>query len=51
MIKQLGNKAAKQGKKSETFSLVQSLQTPSLRLKDAILSTMAKEKKWKRDNR
>ncbi|GAB4861141.1 PH, RCC1 and FYVE domains-containing protein 1 [Ancistrocladus abbreviatus] len=40
LIKQLDNKAAKQGKKAETFSLVQSSQAPSLlQLKDVVLST------------
>ena len=45
LIKQLDNNATKQGKKSETFSLVRSLQTPLLQLKDVILSTMAKKNK------
>ncbi len=45
LIKQLDSKAAKQGKKSETFSLVISSQTPLLQLKDFILSTMARKKK------
>lgn len=40
LIKQLDTKAAKQGKKAETFSLVQTSQTPSLlQLKDVILSS------------
>ncbi|GKV31003.1 hypothetical protein SLEP1_g39752 [Rubroshorea leprosula] len=40
LIKQLDNKAAKQGKKTETFSLVRSTQAPSLlQLKDVVLST------------
>ncbi|PON99646.1 Regulator of chromosome condensation (RCC1) family with FYVE zinc finger domain-containing protein [Trema orientale] len=40
LIKQLDNKAAKQGKKAETFSLVRSSQAPSLlQLKDVVLST------------
>ena len=40
LIKQLDSKASKQGKKSETFSLVRSSHTPSLlQLKDVILST------------
>ncbi|GAB4845122.1 PH, RCC1 and FYVE domains-containing protein 1 [Ancistrocladus abbreviatus] len=39
LIKQLDTKAAKQGKKAETFSLVQSSQAPSLlQLKDVVLS-------------
>ena len=45
LIKQLDSKATKQGKKSETFSLVRSSQTPLLQLKDVILSTMAKKKR------
>ena len=45
LIKQLDSKAAKQGRKSETFSLVRSSQTPLLQLKDVILSTMAKKKR------
>ncbi|XVE95669.1 hypothetical protein REPUB_Repub02eG0118500 [Reevesia pubescens] len=40
LIKQLDSKAAKQGKKAETFSLVRSTQAPSLlQLKDVVLST------------
>ncbi|XWS15246.1 hypothetical protein CRYUN_Cryun35bG0078300 [Craigia yunnanensis] len=40
LIKQLDSKAAKQGKKTETFSLVRSTQAPSvLQLKDVVLST------------
>ncbi|CAN1130231.1 PH, RCC1 and FYVE domains-containing protein 1 [Linum perenne] len=40
LIKQLDSKAAKQGKKAETFSLVRSSQTPSLlQLRDVVLST------------
>ncbi|XVE60155.1 hypothetical protein DITRI_Ditri05aG0105000 [Diplodiscus trichospermus] len=40
LIKQLDNKAAKQGKRTETFSLVRSTQAPSLlQLKDVVLST------------
>lgn len=40
LIKQLDNKAAKQGKKSDTFSLVRSSHPPSLlQLKDVVLST------------
>ncbi|KAK9757431.1 hypothetical protein RND81_01G162400 [Saponaria officinalis] len=40
LIKQLDTKAAKQGKKADTFSLVQASQTPSLlHLKDVILSS------------
>jgi len=40
LIKQLDNKAAKQGKKSDTFSLVRTSQPPSLlQLKDVVLST------------
>ncbi|KAE8684514.1 Regulator of chromosome condensation (RCC1) family with FYVE zinc finger domain isoform 3 [Hibiscus syriacus] len=40
LIKQLDIKAAKQGKKAETFSLVRSTQAPSLlQLKDVALST------------
>ncbi|KAM6542486.1 hypothetical protein CsatB_006933 [Cannabis sativa] len=40
LIKQLDSKAAKQGKKAETFSLVRSSQAPSLlQLKDVVLST------------
>ncbi|KAL5846268.1 hypothetical protein ACOSQ3_009792 [Xanthoceras sorbifolium] len=40
LIKQLDNKAAKQGKKADTFSLVRSSQAPSLlQLKDVVLST------------
>ena len=50
LIKQLHSKAAKQGKKSETFSLVRSSQTRLLQLQDYILSTLAKKKK-KRKNR
>ncbi|XP_024029392.1 PH, RCC1 and FYVE domains-containing protein 1 [Morus notabilis] len=39
LIKQLDSKAAKQGKKTETFSLVRSSQAPSLlQLKDVVLS-------------
>lgn len=39
LIKQLDSKAAKQGKKAETFSLVRSSQTPSLlQLKDVVMS-------------
>ncbi|KAK8510612.1 hypothetical protein V6N13_110119 [Hibiscus sabdariffa] len=39
LIKQLDSKAAKQGKKAETFSLVRSNQAPSsLQLKDVVLS-------------
>ncbi|XP_050208034.1 PH, RCC1 and FYVE domains-containing protein 1-like [Mercurialis annua] len=39
LIKQLDSKAAKQGKKADTFSLVRSSQAPSLlQLKDAVLS-------------
>ncbi|KAK8572221.1 hypothetical protein V6N13_047833 [Hibiscus sabdariffa] len=39
LIKQLDSKAAKQGKKAETFSLVRSTQAPSLlQLKDVVLS-------------
>ena len=51
LIKQLDSKAAKQGKKSETFSLVRSSQTPLLQLKDVIFSTIAKKKEekiWKK---
>ncbi|XP_022773357.1 PH, RCC1 and FYVE domains-containing protein 1-like isoform X2 [Durio zibethinus] len=45
LIKQLDNKAAKQGKKTETFSLVHSTQVPSLlQLKD-VLST-AVDLRW-----
>ena len=44
LIQQLDRKAAKQGKKSETFCLVRSSQKPLLQLKDVILSTMAKRK-------
>ncbi|CAN1235075.1 PH, RCC1 and FYVE domains-containing protein 1 [Linum perenne] len=40
LIKQLDSKAAKQGKKAETFSLVRSSQTPSfLQLRDVVSST------------
>lgn len=40
LIKQLDSKAAKQGKKAETFSLVRTSQAPSLlQLKDVVLST------------
>ncbi|XVE55183.1 hypothetical protein DITRI_Ditri03aG0139100 [Diplodiscus trichospermus] len=40
LIKLLDSKAAKQGKKAETFSLVRSTQAPSLlQLKDVVLST------------
>ncbi|WVZ15095.1 hypothetical protein V8G54_012661 [Vigna mungo] len=40
LIKQLDNKAAKQGKKSDTFSLVRTSQPPSLlQLKDVVMST------------
>ncbi|KAF3445533.1 hypothetical protein FNV43_RR10709 [Rhamnella rubrinervis] len=40
LIKQLDSKAAKQGKKAETFSLVRSSQAPSLlQLKDVVLSS------------
>jgi hypothetical protein len=40
LIKQLDSKAAKQGKKADTFSLVWSSQAPSLlQLKDVVLST------------
>ncbi|KAJ8762952.1 hypothetical protein K2173_023081 [Erythroxylum novogranatense] len=39
LIKQLDNKAAKQGKRNETFSLVRAPQAPSLlQLKDVVLS-------------
>lgn len=42
LIKQLDNKAAKQGKKADTFALVRTLQGPSmLQLKDVVLSTAA----------
>ncbi|KAJ4835190.1 PH, RCC1 and FYVE domains-containing protein 1 [Turnera subulata] len=42
LIKQLDNKAAKQGKKSDTFSLVRPSQAPSLlQLKDVVLSSAA----------
>ncbi|KAE8659023.1 Regulator of chromosome condensation (RCC1) family with FYVE zinc finger domain isoform 3 [Hibiscus syriacus] len=42
LIKQLDSKAAKQGKKSETFSLVRSTQAPSLlQLKDVVLFNAA----------
>ena len=45
MIKQLESNAAKQGRKSETFSLARYSQSPLLqKLKDVILSTMAKKK-------
>ena len=47
LIKQLHSKAAKQGKKSETFSLVRSSQTRLLQLQDVVLSTLAKKKKRK----
>ncbi|XP_010533392.1 PREDICTED: uncharacterized protein LOC104809200 isoform X1 [Tarenaya hassleriana] len=36
LIKQLDSKAARQGKKSETFSLVRTSQTPLLQLRDAL---------------
>lgn len=40
LIKQLDNKAAKQGKKADTFSLVRSSQAPSLlQLRDVVFST------------
>ncbi|XVF39109.1 hypothetical protein PTKIN_Ptkin01aG0009000 [Pterospermum kingtungense] len=40
LIKQLDSKAAKQGKKADTFSLVRPTQAPSLlQLKDVVLST------------
>ncbi|GAV70170.1 RCC1 domain-containing protein/FYVE domain-containing protein/BRX domain-containing protein/BRX_N domain-containing protein [Cephalotus follicularis] len=40
LIKQLDNKAARQGKKSDAFSLVRSSQAPSLlQLKDVVLTT------------
>ncbi|KAK4859474.1 hypothetical protein QYF36_008090 [Acer negundo] len=40
LIKQLDSKAAKQGKKADTFSLVRSSQAPTLlQLKDVVLST------------
>ncbi|XP_020233666.1 PH, RCC1 and FYVE domains-containing protein 1 [Cajanus cajan] len=40
LIKQLDSKAAKQGKKADTFSLVRNSQAPSmLQLKDVVLST------------
>lgn len=40
LIKQLDSKAAKQGRKADTFSLVRSSQAPSLlQLKDVVLST------------
>lgn len=42
LIKQLDSKAAKQGKKADTFSLVRSSQAPSLlQLKDVVLTTAA----------
>ncbi|XP_021760994.1 uncharacterized protein LOC110725839 [Chenopodium quinoa] len=41
LIKQLDTKAAKQGKKAETFSLIQTSQTPMLQLKDVVLSGSA----------
>ncbi|XP_028800342.1 PH, RCC1 and FYVE domains-containing protein 1 [Neltuma alba] len=42
LIKQLDSKAAKQGKKADTFALVRTLQAPSmLQLKDVVLSTAA----------
>ncbi|KAK4253130.1 hypothetical protein QN277_010946 [Acacia crassicarpa] len=39
LIKQLDSKAARQGKKTDTFSLVPSSQTPLLQLKDVVFST------------
>ncbi|KAL2334859.1 hypothetical protein Fmac_016072 [Flemingia macrophylla] len=39
LIKQLDSKAAKQGKKADTFSLVRTSQPPLLQLKDVVLST------------
>lgn len=41
LIKQLDNKAAKQGKKSDTFSLARNSQTPLLQLKDVVFATAA----------
>lgn len=42
LIKQLDSKAAKQGKKADTFSLVRASQAPSLlQLKDVVLTTAA----------
>ncbi|KAM7518712.1 hypothetical protein LguiB_017674 [Lonicera macranthoides] len=38
LIKQLDNKAAKQGKKSDTFSLNRNSQAPLLQLKDVVMS-------------
>ena len=52
LIKQFDSKSAKQGKKSETFSLLRCSQTPLLQLKDFIFSTIEKitkeEKEWKK---
>ncbi|XP_054787918.1 PH, RCC1 and FYVE domains-containing protein 1-like [Prosopis cineraria] len=39
LIKQLDSKAARQGKKTDTFSLVRTSQAPLLQLKDVALST------------
>jgi hypothetical protein len=39
LIKQLDNKAAKQGKKADTFSLARNSQTSLLQLKDVVFST------------
>ncbi|KAJ7974087.1 Regulator of chromosome condensation (RCC1) family with FYVE zinc finger domain-containing protein [Quillaja saponaria] len=39
LIKQLDSKAAKQGKKADTFSLVRTSQTPLPQLKDVVLSS------------
>ncbi|XP_045811476.1 PH, RCC1 and FYVE domains-containing protein 1-like [Trifolium pratense] len=39
LIKQLDNKAAKQGKKADTFSLARNSQMPLLQLKDVVFST------------
>lgn len=41
LIKQLDSKAAKQGKKADTFSLVRNSQAPLLQLKDVVLFSAA----------
>ena len=51
LIKQFDSKYAKQGKKSVTFSLVRSSQTPLLQLKDVILSTMAKQSRERKEKK
>ena len=51
LIKQFDSKSAKQGKKSETFSLIRCSQTPLLQLKDFISSTIAKKQKKRKNGK